>query len=466
MKQIHQLAFLFVAFAVTFFLTACGEDYGKDIDKLNSQYSDIDSRVSTLENQVKTLNTQLGQLSVLAQAAEQNFYITSVKTTGDTYELTLSNGHVIILQKGEGNTLVPMPAISMTQISGFYYWTINGMLITGDDGKPVRSDGITPIVRYNYANQQWVISIDGGTTFKEVNTYVSVIINDKVLLQVINNYVRENSTSLFSQELLFQIISTYIQRNYASLFDVRILNEVAATYIEEHYTRIFSYEMLEKIFTQYDFSYITDQIDVNQLINILINFIREHQEVFVNNEVLTEIISSYFQVNKDGNIEFPIFGTLHVGGMTTGEISAMIQKRMIEEGYIYDAVVNTKIMSFKVTVMGDVKNPGTQTYQGERLTILEALGKAGDLNNSAYRDNVRVIREENGKRKAYEVNLLNNQAVFNSPAYYLQQNDVIYVQPNKSQRVKGSTSYTWLTVGSTVVGMIVSIVSLVVALKK
>ena len=175
---------------------------------------------------------------------------------------------------------------------------------------------------------------------------------------------------------------------------------------------------------------------------------------------------SYFRVNKDGNIEFPIFGTLHVGGMTTGEVSSMIQKRMKDEGYVYDAVVNTKIMSFKVTVMGDVKNPGTQTYQGERLTILEALGKAGDLTNSAYRNNVLVIREENGIRKAYEVNLLDNQAVFNSPAYYLQQNDVIYVQPNKSQRVKGSTSYTWLSVGSTVVGMIVSIVSLIVALKK
>jgi len=175
---------------------------------------------------------------------------------------------------------------------------------------------------------------------------------------------------------------------------------------------------------------------------------------------------SYFRVNKNGNIEFPIFGTIHVGGMTTGEISTMIQKRMIDEGYINDAVVNTKIMSFKVTVMGDVKNPGTQTYQGERLTILEALGKAGDLTNSAYRNNVLVIREENGQRKAYEVNLLDNQAVFNSPAYYLQQNDVIYVQPNKSQRVKGSTSYTWLSVGSTVVGMVVSIVSLIVALKR
>ena len=175
---------------------------------------------------------------------------------------------------------------------------------------------------------------------------------------------------------------------------------------------------------------------------------------------------AYFRVSKEGNIEFPIFGTIHVGGMTTGEISSLIQNRMIKEGYINDAVVNTKIMSFKVTVMGDVKNPGTQTYQGERLTILEALGKAGDLTNSAYRDNVLVIREENGMRKAYEVNLLDNQAVFNSPAYYLQQNDVIYVQPNKSQRVKGSTSYTWLSVGSTVVSMVVSVVTLIIALNK
>lgn len=175
---------------------------------------------------------------------------------------------------------------------------------------------------------------------------------------------------------------------------------------------------------------------------------------------------SYFRVNKNGDIEFPIFGTIHVGGMTTGQISALIQNRMISEGYINDAVVNTKIMSFKVTVMGDVKAPGTQTYQGERLTILEALGKAGDLTNTAHRNNVLVIREENGMRRAYEVNLLDNQSVFSSPAYYLQQNDVIYVQPNKSQRVKGSTSYTWLSVGSTVVGMIVSIVSLIVALKR
>lgn len=174
---------------------------------------------------------------------------------------------------------------------------------------------------------------------------------------------------------------------------------------------------------------------------------------------------SYFQVDEKGNIEFPIFGTLNVGGLTTVEISQMIQDRLRKD-QIKDAVVNTKIMSFKVTVLGDVKNPGTQTYQGERLTIMEAIGKAGDLNNSALRNQVLVVREENGKRTVYEVDLRDNESVFKSPAYYMQQNDVVYVKPNKSQRVKGSTGYTWLSVGSTLVGMVVSIVSLLVALKR
>lgn len=175
---------------------------------------------------------------------------------------------------------------------------------------------------------------------------------------------------------------------------------------------------------------------------------------------------SYFQVDRNGNIEFPIFGTLHVGGLSTRDISRLVQKRLVDEGYIKDAVVNTKIMSFKVTVLGDVKTPGTQTYQGERLTLLEALGRAGDLNNSAHRDGVLVIREENGKRVTYEVDLRDEQNVFDSPGYYLQQNDVVYVQPNKSQRVKGSTGYTWISISSTLVSIVVSVVSLIVATTK
>lgn len=175
---------------------------------------------------------------------------------------------------------------------------------------------------------------------------------------------------------------------------------------------------------------------------------------------------SYFKVDEKGEIRFPIFGNLAVGGKTTNEISQMIQDRLVNEGYISDAIVNTKVMSFKVTVLGDVKNPGPQTYQGERLTVLEALGKAGDLTNSAIREHVLVVREENGMRQTYEINLLDEESVFQSPAYFLQQNDIVYVQPNKSQRVKGSTSYTWLSVGATVVGMLVSIASLIIAVTK
>ena len=175
---------------------------------------------------------------------------------------------------------------------------------------------------------------------------------------------------------------------------------------------------------------------------------------------------AYFLVDKMGNIDFPIFGTLEVNGKTCRQLAAEIQDRMRSEGYIADAVVNVKIMSFKVTVMGDVKNPGVQTHTGERLTLLEALGRAGDMNNSAKRESVLVIREENGQRIAYEVDMRSSESIFASPAYYLQQNDVVYVKPNKSVRVKGSTGYTLLTIGSTVVSMLVSVTTLIIALVK
>jgi len=174
---------------------------------------------------------------------------------------------------------------------------------------------------------------------------------------------------------------------------------------------------------------------------------------------------AYFLVDKQGNIEFPIFGTISTKGKTCKQLSKEIQDRLISENYIRDAVVNTKIMSFKVTVLGDVKNPGTQTFTGERLTVLEAIGRAGDLNNSAKREHVLVTREENGQRTTYEIDLRDTKSVFDSPAYYLQQNDVVYVQPNKSVRVKGSTGFTLLSVGATVLGMLVSVASLIIAIK-
>jgi len=173
--------------------------------------------------------------------------------------------------------------------------------------------------------------------------------------------------------------------------------------------------------------------------------------------------TAYFLVDKNGNIEFPTYGTINTSGKTCKQLAKELQERFRQED-IQDAVVNVHVMSFKVTVLGDVRNPGTQTFQGERLTLLEAIGKAGDLNNSAHRDHVLVVREIGENRITYDVDLRDPQAVFNSPAYYLQQNDIVYVQPNKSVRVKGSTGYTLLSIGATVVSMIVSVVSLIIAI--
>src|SRR5574344_785458 len=115
---------------------------------------------------------------------------------------------------------------------------------------------------------------------------------------------------------------------------------------------------------------------------------------------------TYFYVNKDGTIDFPILGRIKVKGLTIDQASQEIQKQ-IRAAYISDALVTTKIMSFKITVLGDVANPGTQSYTGQRLTLLEAIGRAGDLNNTAVRKNVMVIREESGKRVTYRVDLTN-----------------------------------------------------------
>lgn len=175
---------------------------------------------------------------------------------------------------------------------------------------------------------------------------------------------------------------------------------------------------------------------------------------------------AYFLVDKYGNIEFPVFGTVCTKGKTAKQLASYLQQRFISEGYIKDAVVNVKIMSFKVTVLGDVREPGTQTFTGERLTILEALGRAGDMNSSARREDVLVIREVGGKRVTYQIDLRDTKNVFENPAYYLQQNDVVYVKPNKSVRMKGSTGYSLFQTGATAISMLVSVVSLIIAITR
>lgn len=169
MKYFRNIALLLVSVLTALVFISCGKDFQGDIDSLNEKHTNIEQRVNSLTTQVSEVNAQLGQLSVLSAAVEQNFYVTKVVTTTNGYELVLNDGHTIVLQNGSGNTLVPTPAVSMTMLGGFYYWTMNGLLLTDAEGNPIRSTEQTPEVRFDYTTMQWVVSIDGGRTFQDVN---------------------------------------------------------------------------------------------------------------------------------------------------------------------------------------------------------------------------------------------------------------------------------------------------------
>lgn len=140
-----------------------------------------------------------------------------------------------------------------------------------------------------------------------------------------------------------------------------------------------------------------------------------------------------YLVNNEGDIIFPVLGTIHVLGLTHNELAKLIEKRLVDEGHIKDPRVTVKLMNFKVCVLGDVQKPGELLVTGERLTIFEALSMVGDLTIYGQRYNVTVIREENGQRVIGELDL-SSKNVFDSPYYYLHQNDVVYVEPNMRRK--------------------------------
>lgn len=137
-----------------------------------------------------------------------------------------------------------------------------------------------------------------------------------------------------------------------------------------------------------------------------------------------------YNVDNNGDIDFPSLGKIHVSGLSRWELQEMIKEKLDESGMLRDAVVIVEFLNFKISVLGDVASPGTFNISGDKITIFQALSLSHDLTIHGKRDDVMVIREQNGKRQIYMLDLRSSD-VFNSPAYYLQQNDIVYVTPDK-----------------------------------
>lgn len=165
-------------------------------------------------------------------------------------------------------------------------------------------------------------------------------------------------------------------------------------------------------------------------------------------------VSSY-TVDSNGNIDFPILGEVHVAGLKREKIASYIKNELVRKNLVKDAVVIVEFLNMGVSVMGEVNRPGRFNIDRDHLTLLDALSMAGDLTIYGRRENVLVVRQENGGESYYRVNLCDARSLHASPVYYLQQNDMVYVEPNgvrsRQSTVNGnnlrSTSF-WMSLAS------------------
>jgi len=179
---------------------------------------------------------------------------------------------------------------------------------------------------------------------------------------------------------------------------------------------------------------------------------------------------SYYTVDSYGDINFPVIGKIHIAGLTREQVAEKIFEELTSRNLVKDPIITVEFANTRIAVLGEVKSPGRYTFNEDHLTILDAIAMAGDLTNNGVRDNIIVMRTvEEGKQEAYRVNLLNAQELASSPVYYLQQDDVIYVEPNDKKKREttpnGNTPYTpsfWVSMGS----FAVTIATLIITLAK
>ena len=145
-----------------------------------------------------------------------------------------------------------------------------------------------------------------------------------------------------------------------------------------------------------------------------------------------------YTVDAEGQIDFPVLGKIKVEGMTREEVAAFIKKELVGNNLVKDPVVTVEFMKLTVSVMGEVAHAGQYSIDKDNVTVLDALSMAGDLTIYGKREKVLVLRQENGKQRIYGINLCSGEHIYSSPVYYLQQGDVVYVEPN-SVRARQST---------------------------
>ena len=175
-----------------------------------------------------------------------------------------------------------------------------------------------------------------------------------------------------------------------------------------------------------------------------------------------------YTIDRFGEIDFPVLGKLHVAGMSRSEIASYIKESLISNNLIKEPVVTVEFENLTISVLGEVNNPGRISIDRDRVSLMDAISMAGDLTIYGKRENVLIQREEKGTKTFYKVDLTSSADLYASPVYYLQQNDIVYVEPNETRArqstVNGnnirSTSF-WLSLTSVLTSVTVMILNVV-----
>ena len=155
--------------------------------------------------------------------------------------------------------------------------------------------------------------------------------------------------------------------------------------------------------------------------------------------------ASGYLVNAEGNIQLQMLGSIKAAGLTKSQLKASLEKILVDKNLLFDPIVDIRYLNFRVTVLGEVAHPTVVTVPSEKISMMEAIGLAGDLTIYARRDNVMLIREEMGVRTVSRINLNSNE-LLTSPYYFLKPNDIVYVEPGKSKVASTSRTNLWLPV--------------------
>lgn len=172
--------------------------------------------------------------------------------------------------------------------------------------------------------------------------------------------------------------------------------------------------------------------------------------------------SNHYTIDNQGNIEIPNLGVINTQGLTRLELANTIKNELLQKELLKDPVVTVEFTNLSYSIIGEVGSPGRKEFTRDQITLLEAIAEAGDLTINGRRDNILVLRTDNGIQKPYRVNLTEINSLYGSPAYYLKQNDFIYVEPNKMKANQAKqnantlrTPTFWMSVASLISSLVI-----------